>query len=87
MDYLYLDDEMTASNRMGSGHSEGLFESWSGMYRRFAECCQKLDSGAKLLDVLSGTWVPNILDGVEGVRFVEHCVESADNGSLWVEYV
>ncbi|MDR0924879.1 MAG: Gfo/Idh/MocA family oxidoreductase [Hungatella sp.] len=87
MDYLYLDDEMTASNRMGSGHSEGLFESWSGMYRRFAECCQKLDSGAKLLDVLSGTWVPNILDGVEGVRFVEHCVESADNGSLWVEYI
>jgi hypothetical protein len=31
-------------------------------------------------------WYPDIHAGVEGVRWVEHCVRSADQGGIWVEY-
>ena len=31
-------------------------------------------------------WYPNVHAGVEGVRWVENCVRSADNGASWVEY-
>ena len=33
---------------------------------------------------LASIWFPGIDDGIEGVRFIERCVESADNGSQWV---
>ncbi len=30
---------------------------------------------------------PDIHAGVEGVRWVENCVRSADAGAVWVDYV
>ena len=31
-------------------------------------------------------WYPNVDDGVQGVRWVENCVRSADQGAVWVDY-
>ncbi|MFP3156219.1 Gfo/Idh/MocA family oxidoreductase [Lachnospiraceae bacterium ZAX-1] len=86
MDYLYLEDEMVASNRMGSGHAEGLFEAWAMLYRRFGTAIGRLNKGEKLENILKTLWVPSVVDGTEGVRFLENCVRSADNGSTWVDY-
>lgn len=80
MDYLY--QEALADDRIGGGHPEGLFEAWSNLYSRFAMSMEASDRGKTLNDF----WFPGIESGVEGVRWVENCVRSADNGAVWVEY-
>ena len=83
MDYLY-DDDTISCNRIGAGHAEGLFESWSNLYLRFASVMKAMDIGD--LEFISKTWYPDIDAGIEGVRLVELCVKSADNGAIWVDY-
>lgn len=80
MDYLY--PQALTEDRIGTGHAEGLFESWSNLYNRFALAMAAVDRGESLDDI----WFPGIEAGVEGVRWVENCVRSADNGAIWVEY-
>jgi predicted dehydrogenase len=80
MDYLY--PEALVDDRIGGGHPEGLFEGWSNLYTRFAIAMDAADRG----ETLENMWYPDIKAGVEGVRWVENCVRSADNGSVWVDY-
>jgi predicted dehydrogenase len=80
MDYLY--HQALADDRIGGGHPEGLFEAWSNLYTRFAKAMVAADRGETLDEI----WYPGIEAGVEGVRWVENCVRSADNGAVWVEY-
>ncbi|MFF2445033.1 Gfo/Idh/MocA family protein [Priestia megaterium] len=80
MDYLY--PEALVDDRIGGGHPEGLFEGWSNLYARFALAMDAADRG----ETLENMWYPDIKAGVEGVRWVENCVRSADNGAVWVEY-
>ncbi|MDM5247800.1 Gfo/Idh/MocA family oxidoreductase [Lysinibacillus sp. G4S2] len=80
MDYLY--QEALADDRISGGHPEGLFESWSNLYTRFAIAMEATDRG----ETLENIWYPDIKAGVEGVRWIENCVRSADNGAIWVEY-
>ncbi|MBU8787297.1 Gfo/Idh/MocA family oxidoreductase [Bacillus glycinifermentans] len=80
MNYLY--PEALADDRIGGGHPEGLFEAWSNLYTRFA----KAIAAAERRDWREDLWYPGIEAGVEGVRWVENCVRSADNGAVWVEY-
>jgi predicted dehydrogenase len=83
MGYLYQTDA-TTSDRIGGGHAEGLFESWANLYYRFAKAMHAADENNE--EVKNNLWYPNVEDGVEGVKFIEKCVESADNGSVWVKY-
>ncbi|MED3726184.1 Gfo/Idh/MocA family oxidoreductase [Priestia filamentosa] len=80
MDYLY--PEALVDDRIGGGHPEGLFEGWSNLYARFALAMDAADRGG----TLENMWYPDIKAGVEGVRWVENCVRSADNGAVWVDY-
>ncbi len=82
--YLYHDDEAVSSDRIGAGHAEGLFESWSNLYRRYAIAIDSMNKGD--IETLNNTWYPDINVGLEGVRFIENCVKSADDGSKWVKY-
>jgi predicted dehydrogenase len=84
MDYLYNEDIAVNSSRIGGGHAEGLFESWANIYHRFALAVQAKVSGDESL--AKGMWYPDIDAGISGVKFLEKCVESADNGSGWVKY-
>lgn len=77
----YLDESSTLEDRIGGGHPEGLFEAWSNLYSRFAQAMDAADHG-KTVDF----WYPDVYAGTEGVRWVENCVRSADNGAVWVEY-
>lgn len=82
MGYLY--PEAVADDRIGAGHPEGLFEAWSNLYYRFALAMDASDRGdTELLKTLR---YPDIHAGVEGVRWVENCVRSADNGGVWLDY-
>lgn len=81
-DYLYPD--ALSEDRIGGGHVEGLFESWSNLYRRFAIAMDAANRNDD--DFLKDFWYPNVHDGARGVKFIEKCVESADEGSAWVNY-
>lgn len=84
--YLYQDDAAITDDRLGGGHAEGLFEAWANLYRRFGTAMDRVNRGERVADVRAALWFPNILDGAQGVRFVERCVRSADEGSVWVPY-
>ncbi len=78
----YLHPAALADDRIGAGHPEGLFEAWSNLYRRYALAMDAADRGQPAPERY-----PDIDAGVEGVRWVEHCVRSADAGAVWVDYV
>ena len=82
MGYLYPD--ALRDDRIGAGHPEGLFEAWANLYGRFAAAMEATDRGDAAR--LSALRYPDIAAGVEGVRWVENCVRSADAGGVWVEY-
>ncbi|WP_442489934.1 Gfo/Idh/MocA family protein [Halomonas litopenaei] len=77
MGYLATDDPGVACSRIGGGHAEGFFESWANLYHRYA---------LAMHGAASGLWYPDIDDGIEGVRLLECCVESADNDGAWVAF-
>lgn len=77
----YLSEKALADDRIGGGHPEGLFEAWSNLYGRFAMAMTAADAGHQV-----DFWYPSVEDGIEGVRWVENCVRSADNGAVWVDY-
>ncbi|MEH6650370.1 MAG: Gfo/Idh/MocA family oxidoreductase [Motiliproteus sp.] len=84
MDYLYQDDPAVASNRIGGGHAEGFFESWANLYSRFAIAMKAADENDQ--ETLAQTWYPDIDAGIDGVRLLERCVESAEDGAKWVKF-
>ena len=82
MGYLYNEDEAVSCDRIGAGHVEGLFEAWSHVYHRFSTVMHLKNQN----NLESDYWFPGIKDGINGVRFVERCVQSADHGAVWVDY-
>ena len=80
----YLSTAALADDRISVGHPEGLFESWSTLYERFALAIEAARDGAP--ERVAGLRYPDITAGIEGVRWVEHCVRSADDGGIWVDY-
>ena len=80
----YLHPETSGDDRISGGHPEGLFEAWANLYYRFALVIEALDEGAP--DRVAGLRYPGIEAGIEGVRWVENCVRSADQGGVWVDY-
>jgi predicted dehydrogenase len=76
----YLDPS-ARFERVGGGHPSGYFDAWANLYRRFALAMSSEPEARALLD---GQWFPSAQDGVEGVRFMLRCVESADAASQWV---
>jgi len=78
----YLHPGALADDRIGGGHTEGLFDAWSNLYRRFALAMAATDRGDT--DFLETFWYPDVHAGLMGVRWVEQCVQSADAGAIWV---
>lgn len=77
----YLSPQAVAEDRIGAGHPEGLFEAWANLYRRFAMAMVAKDNKQEI-----DFWYPDTKAGIEGVRWVENCVRSADDGGIWVDY-
>lgn len=79
----YLYEEARVEDRIVGGHAEGLFEAWANLYRRFALAIEGMSKGeAEYGDF----WYPNAEAGLAGVKWIEKCVESANNGEVWVKY-
>jgi predicted dehydrogenase len=82
MPYLY--GEANADERLGALHAEGLPESWANIYLKFAIAIDAKRRGdQKTLDALV---YPDLKAGVEGTRWIQNCVKSANAGSVWVDF-
>jgi predicted dehydrogenase len=82
--YNYNEDPAVNADRIGAGHAEGLFESWANIYRRFALAMDGMERGSN--EYSGKFWFPDIDAGLSGTRLVERCVESADKGSIWIDF-
>lgn len=77
----YLYPEAVADDRIGGGHPEGLFESWSNLYTKFAKAIDRNEKGEEI-----DFWYLGIHAGLLGVKWVEKCAESGDKGGAWIDF-
>lgn len=80
----YLADEANADERLGALHAEGLAESWANIYLKFAVAIDAKRRGDE--KTISELVYPDLKAGVEGIRWVQNCVKSADAGSQWIDF-
>lgn len=67
-----------AVTRIPAGHPEGYLEAFATLYREAAEAIQAPDS-ATTNNALIG-----IAQGLDGVRFVDACQRSSNEGAVWI---
>lgn len=82
MPYLY--DACNADERLGALHTEGLIESWANIYLKFAIAIDARNRGDET--TLKNLVYPDINAGIDGIRWVQNCVKSANAGGVWVEW-
>jgi predicted dehydrogenase len=71
-------------SRIPSGHPEGYFEAFANIYSTYITALAKKLSGKPLSkDDLD---FPPAEAGIQGVRFIERCVESSKKGASWVNF-
>lgn len=80
----YLDDTCNADERLGALHTEGLTESWANIYLKFAIAIDAKKRGDT--KTLANLVYPDIDAGLDGVKWIENCVKSANNGATWVSF-
>ena len=80
----YLEHESLAVDRMGGLHTEGLGDSWANIYLWIGQAIDAKRRGDEAF--LATHHYPDIKAGTEGVRWLENCVRSADQGSAWVDF-
>lgn len=77
---------MTASaasyTRMPSGHPEGWLEAMGNLYDSFISCVKAKKEGNFREDMID---YPTIKDGLNGIRYIEACLKSQENGNTWIE--
>ncbi len=70
-------------SRLPSGHPEGYFEGFANIYSTFITALAKKLRGEPL--TAEDLDFPGVDEGVQGVRYIEKCVESSARGSVWVD--
>lgn len=70
-------------SRLPSGHPEGYYEAFANLYSAFGLALNKKLSGDALPK--EDFEFPGILAGVQGVKYIEKCVESSRAGASWVD--
>jgi len=71
-------------SRIPAGHPEGYFEAFANIYSTFITALNnKLAGGSLSKDELD---FPRVDEGVQGVKFIEKCVESSEKGTAWVDF-
>ncbi len=67
--------------RLPSGHTEGWLEAMGNLYDSFGACVQAKNDGSFTEDMID---YPTIEEGVNGLKYVEACLESNEKGNIWV---
>jgi predicted dehydrogenase len=75
-------DSAQKYSRLPAGHPEGVYEAFANIYRAFTNALRSKQAGNKINR--QELEFPTVEAGAEGVRFVEACVESSEQGATWV---
>ena len=65
-----------------SGHTEGWLEAMGNLYDSFGACVLAKKEDRFTPDLID---YPTIEEGVAGLKYVEACLKSSENGNVWVE--
>ena len=68
--------------RLPSGHPEAFFEAFANVYTSAFDDMTRRAAGDSV--ERRTTVYPNVYDGVEGMYFIQQCVESSDQGGRWL---
>ena len=68
--------------RLPSGHTEGWLEAMGNLYDSFGACVLAKKEDHFTPDMID---YPTIEEGVAGLKYVEACLKSSENGNVWVE--
>ena len=79
----YSQPESLKYVRTPAGHPEGLTEAFANIYKSFCEAIYDKLDGKQVVEDSYG--YPTIDMGVEGVKFFNACVDSAEQGNVWVD--
>jgi hypothetical protein len=71
-------------SRIPAGHPEGYFEAFANVYSTFLTTLDKKLSGEEWNE--HDLDYPGALEGIQGVRFIEKCVESSGQGAVWIDF-
>jgi len=80
----YLGAMAAASTRIPSGHPEGYFEAFANIYTSAYDAM--IERAAGQTTERKNTLYPNVTDGVEGMLFIEKCVESSRADGAWLPF-
>jgi predicted dehydrogenase len=72
----------SASVRIPAGHPEGYLEAFANVYRFAYDAMALRATGQKFES--KNTIYPNVYDGVEGMFFIQQCVNSSKDGGAWL---
>lgn len=79
----YMSPESQKLMRTPPGHAEGLTEAFANIYTSFCEAIYDKMDGKTVVENDYG--YPTIDMGVHGVKFFNACVDSHEQGNVWVE--
>jgi len=77
-----VDSAASRYNRLPAGHPEGWLCAMSNLYASFIECVLAKRDGTFTEDMID---YPTVEQGVEGLGFIEACLESNKKGNVWVD--
>lgn len=80
----YIKPAAAAFSRVPSGHPEGYHDAFANLYRAFMTAVAAKINGEHVNE--ADFDYPQIDEGIDGVRFIEKCVESTAKGSVWVDF-
>ncbi len=69
-------------SRIPAGHPEGYFEAFANIYSTYCDALAKKLDGEPL--TAEDQDFPGVDEGVQGVKFIEKCVESSKKGASWI---
>jgi predicted dehydrogenase len=72
-----------AATRVPSGHPEGYLEAFAQLYRDAAAQIHAVDAGLPV--PAASRWLPTVVDGVAGMKFIDAVLASDEAGSRWVD--
>ena len=73
-----------AATRVPGGHPEGYLEAFAQLYRDLADRIEARRDGRA--PPSHAAWLPDIEQGVEGMRFVDAALRSHRTGARWIEF-
>ena len=78
----FMNQSGAGACRLPSGHPEAFFEAFANIYASAFDDMVKRASGESF--ERRDTIYPNIFDGVEGMYFIQQCVDSSQQGGTWL---